>query len=155
MSTGLDHVLKSTGTSMDPKLTGENGSEIEGLDYHSLSPHAKHVVNKIKRDPNEVFWDPSRDNVTTFENKKKDLPAGGTYKEFTVLATSADYTSTYDDLSKTVVPAAGIAGGAKARKAAIGANDKGDLGVSKGYGGQGVFASGTERIVYDSAGKKF
>lgn len=155
MSPGLDHVLKSMGVSLKPKVTGWNGSEIKGLGYDQLSPHARYVVNKIKRNISEQFWDPGRDNVTVFGNKGKDLPEVGTYKEFTVLATDASYSSTFDQLATTIVPMPGIAGGAKARKAALGDKDRGDVGVAAGYGTLGSFAGGVERIVYDSAGSKF
>ena len=148
-------VLKTLGQSTDPKLHGENGSEIKGISYEVMSPHAKYVINKILRNITEQFWDPTRDNVTAFENKMRDLPADGTYKEFTVLQTSADYTQTYGDMAKTVVPAPGIPGGAKARKAAMGVKEKGDDAVARGGASMPAFASGQERIVYDSAKKRF
>jgi hypothetical protein len=148
-------ILMTLGYSGTPKLTGENGSEIKSLSYDDLNPHARYVINKILRNINEQFWDPTRDNVTVFENKMKDLPAGGTYKEFTVLATDASYSQTYNDMAATVVPAPGIPGGAKARKAAKSVKDKGDEAVALGGGDLPAFASGMMRIVYDSANKRY
>ncbi len=134
-------ILKTMGTASDPKLFGANGSAIKSLDFYAISPHARYVIAKIRRQGanKERFWDPLRDGSTVFQNKANDLPAGSIYKEYTVLQVTSSYTMNYAAMS--VLPGGVNKGKRKTGRDAIDAS----------AGDWPVFESGMERIVHDES----
>ena len=132
-------LLKDLGETTDPAITAVNGSTIKTLNYNLLSPHAKYVINKVRRQGStkEKYWDPTRDGVTNFQNKGGDLPASTNYLEYTVLPISADYSMDYDTLST------------QPGRANRSARRKGREAQALGGGDMPVFDSGAERLVSD------
>lgn len=132
-------ILQTLGKASDPRLYGANGSPIKSLEFHAIPPHARYVIAMIRRQGSnkEKFWDPLRDGSTLFENKANDLPAGSTYREYTVLQVTASYSMDYATMST-------LPGGANKKKRKSG-RDAVDIGT----GDWPVFDSGLERIVHD------
>lgn len=132
-------ILQTLGTASNPKLFGANGSPIKSLDFYAIPPHARYVIAMIRRGGKgkERFWNPLRDGSTQFENKGNDLPAGSTYREYTVLQVTASYSMDYNAMS--TLPGSANKGKRKAGREAI------DVGA----GDWPVFESGVERVVHD------